>query len=567
MPLTSEQARKATESFIEVCNVKSYVYDLREVSEGKFDDSDGTVGGLDPSEIKTFCFRAIWSRPTAVEPIPRAVAYCTYYVSGSSDSPRISYRVENETHVHRPEENLTFSEAWLDRVIDRKLKLSKWIDMTTPFDKKRIKELAELPSSKDEGKMQENTHAQAAENLDSQLDREELLDAERQLIQWFKSADIDGKGYLNAQEFYMLIRQRAGDLGLTDDEISLMLAYADENEDGVIEYKEFVPMAAELMQNLEARRLAAQVMQDRDLNAEAAANEELYSLEMEYTVETIISRLKECDSEGSGLVTRSDFHRAISHRKVGLMRHEINLVMSNCEHVSNTEVEGKSASVPMVKYGNIAQLLLAVRYHTTRQAVLAQNETSLESSLLKSCSDLDPSESGYIPLSDMKNVLTNIRGVMINRLQLYSLLAEAEIQWDEDSECDVIEYRSFVPGASVALQIMFDPVAVSERRKLIERAEVQPVDLLDGRDRSAIESELAALFKNFDANGNGFLDRGEFRRCLQSTELNLTKEEVAILMHAADADQNNNVDYNEFIEFAYNILLHLARERALKKLS
>merc|ERR1711968_310591 len=105
---------------------------------------------------------------------------------------------------------------------------------------------------------------------------------------------------------------------------------------------------------------------------------------------------------------------------------------------------------------------------------------------------------------------------------------------------------------------MFDPVAVDERTKLINRSEGQPVELLDGRDRSAIEAELAALFQKFDVDGNGFLDRGEFRRCLQSTELNLSREEVAILMNAADADQNKKVDYMEFIEFAYNILLHLA---------
>ena len=44
-------------------------------------------------------------------------------------------------------------------------------------------------------------------------------------------------------------------------------------------------------------------------------------------------------------------------------------------------------------------------------------------------------------------------------------------------------------------------------------------------------------------------------------------EDVAVLMRAADADRNSKIDYNEFIDFAYNILLHLARERALKKIS
>ena len=125
--------------------------------------------------------------------------------------------------------------------------------MTTPFDNSRISQIADA-GSKTESKSA--PAAQSAEDLDAQLDREELMDSERQLIDWFDAADVDKKGYLNAQEFYLLVRSKAGDLGLTDDEIAVMLSYADENEDGVIEYKEFVPMAAEIMQNVEARRLA-----------------------------------------------------------------------------------------------------------------------------------------------------------------------------------------------------------------------------------------------------------------------------------------------------------------------
>ena len=590
MSLSRAAARAAVENFIEECRVKSYVYSLRAVDA--FDSSDGTVGGIDPSATNTYAFRATWSRPRNVEPIPRAVAYCTYYVSASSAAvavvegksnaagagrgdgslPKITYRVENETHVHRPEENLKFSETWLDRVISRKLKLHKWIDMTTPFDNARIQKIAEIGGAKIriEGKTSDSAAA-AVDALDERLDREELMDSERELVSWFDAADADGKGYLNAQEFYMLVRSKAGDLGLTDDEIAVMLSYADENEDGVIEYKEFVPMAAEMMQNVEARGLAAQVMQDRDLVAEEAANRELYSLEMQYTVELIMSRLSSYDPDGTGIVTRGDFYRAISHRKIGLMRHEINLVMSNCKHIDAdaSDREGKSGGgngEPRVDYRNIMQLLLAVRHHTARQAVLSQSQTGLEKALMGACARGDPNGSGIIKLADMKSVLANLRGVMINRLQLYSLLADAEITWDEANQCDVLDYQAFVPRAAVALQIMFDPVATSERTKLIQRAEVQPVELLDGKDRSAIESELGALFQKFDADGNGFLDRGEFRRCLQSTELNLTKEDVAILMNAADADQNKKVDYTEFIEFAYNILLHLARERALKNI-
>lgn len=90
------------------------------------------------------------------------------------------------------------------------------------------------------------------------------------------------------------------------------------------------------------------------------------------------------------------------------------------------------------------------------------------------------------------------------------------------------------------------------------------MELLGGQDRAQIEQTLHGLFTKFDKDGNGVLDRGEFRRCLESTELSLSRKDVAILMRAADSDANSMIDYVEFVDFAYNILLHLAREKALK---
>ena len=56
----------------------------------------------------------------------------------------------------------------------------------------------------------------------------------------FVQADADGNGYLDQQEFKAIFKTLQGDLGLTDRDVRLIMAEADENGDGVIEYPEFV---------------------------------------------------------------------------------------------------------------------------------------------------------------------------------------------------------------------------------------------------------------------------------------------------------------------------------------
>ena len=115
--------RKSVVAFIEECHIAGYVFDLRHVES---------------QEGKKNVYRAVFSKPSKQEPIPRAVVYVTYTVNGTPDEPSISYRIENETHIHHPSENITFSEVWLDRILARKLKMKAFADMSTPFDTSRI---------------------------------------------------------------------------------------------------------------------------------------------------------------------------------------------------------------------------------------------------------------------------------------------------------------------------------------------------------------------------------------------------------------------------------------------
>ena len=70
----------------------------------------------------------------------------------------------------------------------------------------------------------------------SGLDSAEAL--EQKLIALFKQADTDSSGVLDLVEFATLVR--SADLGLQESELTDMLLDADTNDDGDIEYSEFV---------------------------------------------------------------------------------------------------------------------------------------------------------------------------------------------------------------------------------------------------------------------------------------------------------------------------------------
>eukprot|EP01047_Picozoa_sp_COSAG01_P090047 COSAG01_NODE_21990_length_877_cov_0.775064_1_plen_119_part_10 len=60
------------------------------------------------------------------------------------------------------------------------------------------------------------------------------------ILDMFLRADDDGNGYLDRGEFKRVLQD--SDLGLSKKDIRNVMAECDENDDGVIEYREFTPL-------------------------------------------------------------------------------------------------------------------------------------------------------------------------------------------------------------------------------------------------------------------------------------------------------------------------------------
>ena len=61
------------------------------------------------------------------------------------------------------------------------------------------------------------------------------------------------------------------------------------------------------------------------------------------------------------------------------------------------------------------------------------------------------------------------------------------------------------------------------------------------------ENNLKSAFTFFDKDGSGTISKDELKTCLQSEDFTLQEEIVDKLLKEADKNNDNQIDYNEFI--------------------
>merc|ERR1719198_1078165 len=79
----------------------------------------------------------------------------------------------------------------------------------------------------------------------------------------FERMDQDGSGTLNKQEFVAALTSM--ELGLTRREINTVMFQIDQDADGNVSYREFVPFAFDLLQKLTSLRLLETELENDEL--------------------------------------------------------------------------------------------------------------------------------------------------------------------------------------------------------------------------------------------------------------------------------------------------------------
>merc|ERR1719440_315015 len=106
----------------------------------------------------------------------------------------------------------------------------------------------------------EDVEAHAENLLVHGMSKEELTDVVGNI---FERMDTDGSGTLNKAEFVTALTSM--ELGLTRREVNTIMFQIDQDQDGNISYREFVPFAFDLLHKLTSLRLLETEMMENEL--------------------------------------------------------------------------------------------------------------------------------------------------------------------------------------------------------------------------------------------------------------------------------------------------------------
>lgn len=361
----------------------------------------------------------------------------------------------------------------------------------------------------------------------------------------FQEADTDGSNTLSLAEFKGLMNR--ADLGLSKKELRALLAEADVNSDGEIDYAEFVPLATELVQALYAREEMAQAQKQEEVDALQMATQTLLHgmsrEELEFLIREVFQK---ADTDGSGSLNFEEFRKCINDAELGLTRREINSLLLKADVSGDGEISYDEF------YPLCYDLLLEIMQD---EIMKSKSPTDLETFFLDTFAAADTDRSGTLPTSTIRDVIRSV-DMGFTRLQIHSIMAEAPE--DEDG---YVDYAAFAPIVASLAYKLVSPEGQQQRLDAV--AQIQSAASVHGYDAPTVSSILYEACEARDPTRSGFLPRAALREALGDNSLGLTQKEISAMMAAAEFDYNNNAEYAPLIDYSYKLLSHIAREEQI----
>lgn len=288
-------------------------------------------------------------------------------------------------------------------------------------------------------------------------DPEMSLDEVETIIQdLFQKYDADSNGYLDPTEFKALMNDLQQRMDFPPDEIYRFLAEADMNEDGMIEYEEFIPLALQIVQGMYAKKRLEQHMVDVDQHAEDLL---VHGMSRDELTELVGSIFERMDQDGGGTLSKAEFATALTSMELGLTRREINTVMFQIDQDGDGNISYREF-VPFAF--DLLQKLTSLRLLETEleNDELAQYLTDLFKAR-------DVEMIGMLHVNDIRDLLHQAM-LGLSRMQIYSVISEAEV----NSEM-LIAYGTFIPRAVGLIRSMlsFEKSIVKDSKDIGGEAE------------------------------------------------------------------------------------------------
>jgi Ca2+-binding EF-hand superfamily protein len=296
-------------------------------------------------------------------------------------------------------------------------------------------------------------------------------------------------------------------------QVNLLMAEADEDEDGKISYEEFVPLCFDL--------LLKNLQDDIFLLQRNRGELENYLLEI----------FQYADADATGFLTHADVSNLLDMANLGLSQLQIATI------VSAAGKDGRG-SIGYHKFVSVAAEMIAEMFHANmlsdrrRGAEVPQDVNDLAADdlknfLLKLFRGADPESSGMLSPSDFKRVLLST-DLGFTPEQMRRILVEADEREDES-----IDYRAFIDSAVETLESLKSKGTLADQERLREREAEELSKEFDvhSHTREQIESLFTAAFEKADSDNSKKLTRRQFYDAVHAIQgqIDLSRREVNAL--------------------------------------
>lgn len=399
--------------------------------------------------------------------------------------------------------------------------------------------------------------------------QEDLQSLRSMLVSMFEEADVDNNAYLTYDEFQGLMERI--EVGITPQELRFVIAEADENENGFIDYHEFVPLAVDMIQAFRARTRAIRNQEMFESSLEDEILNRVSHEDVGKLSEIFFEEVKQVDLRKSGALRASEIRKVLKKMAYNaLTNSEINMICQSLPRDSFGRLMYKDFQkiLYQTKIGAMRNMMLESQGNDIHRYLITlfRNEEMrlYEADTNRSSAGSVDSDNiplyGTLPLRSIINVMMTSPRLSLSRLQVMVIASEAHLN---DYK---VNYMHFAPIAAKTIEIMFEPKALRMRAELIESTDLSPEVLLKGDSSEEFTRRLKTLFKSYDIDRTGELNAKQFRACMETMDLELSVTEIQTLMTIADENCNGSISFDEFSEFCMNNLLHLEREKHIRLL-
>ena len=323
-----------------------------------------------------------FSRPHKTKLIPESTVRVYFYIVESTEEEKaekgetpykIEFNFESESLRHTMDKTMrkNMFEKWIDKVLEKKSKVKELLHLGTEFEHTRTidenNKIVDPFVPKFDITKVKNFTKEVKQSQKVRIESPRFIRTLRKaLYEIFFDADKDKSGSLTYDEFREAFKNLS--YGLNDNDVYTLIALADENEDGKINWEEFIPVGIEGIKTFYARNKALQKAKEDEKEIEKEALTIIYTEEIRKTFEILQKDFNSADIKKEGFVTLYQLKKILNKTNL-ITPKEVNALIRNIK-------------TDPYEYKNLQDDLYNVRYELAKSRILENSLDFVQKTLI-----------------------------------------------------------------------------------------------------------------------------------------------------------------------------------------